>query len=104
MRLTIIPFDKFVAVDGDASKRPLDLSLCNIPSNIHALQWYETKGWIEFNDDNDPFTPRQSNEQITELPVWAISCVDVWNSWLPPVIEEPTVQENTTISEVPTGA
>jgi hypothetical protein len=91
MRLTIIPIDSFVAVDGNSSRKPLDLSSCNIPSNIHALQWYETKGWVEFNDDNDPFTPRQPNEQITELPTWATACVEVWNSWTSPQIISPDV-------------
>ena len=38
MRLSIIPSDKAVYVDG-ASQLGLDLPF--IPTNIHALQWYE---------------------------------------------------------------
>lgn len=92
MKLTIIPDDSYVAVDGDNSHVPLNLSACNIPDEIHALQWFETKGWIEFDDPVDPFAPKPPNEEITELPAWATACVDVWNVWkpyVPPVLEQP---------------
>lgn len=88
MRITIIPDDSYVAVDGDNTHKPLDLSSCNIPSNVHALQWYSTRGWIEFDDPIDPFAPKPSNEDITTLPEWADACVTVWENWLPP--PEPT--------------
>lgn len=84
MRLTIISSDSFVAVDGDGSHQPLDLSTCGIPADVHALQWYENRGWIEFSDDDDPFTPKPANQDITELPAWANACVAVWNAWTPP--------------------
>ena len=84
MRLTIIPDDSFVAINGDGSHRPLDLSTCYIPSEVHALQWFETKGWIEFDDPIDPFAPKQPNEEITVLPGWALAAVSVWESWSPP--------------------
>ena len=89
MRLTIIPVDGFVSVDNVSKYQPLDLSTCAIPSDIHALQWYDTKGWIEFSDDGDPFTPKPQNELIDELPLWASHCVDVWQAWQPPVVEQP---------------
>ena len=91
MRLTIIPVDGFVCVDNVSKYQPLDLSSCNIPADIHALQWYETKGWIEFSDDGDPFTPKPPNELIESLPAWANYCVNVWNNWTPP--EPPTPHE-----------
>jgi len=72
MRLTIIPIDKTVYVDGNS--RFLDLSSCAIPENIHALQWYETEGEVEFNG-----RPKPQNELITELPAWANACVNKWN-------------------------
>lgn len=87
MRLTIIPEDSFVAVDGDASHQPLDLTQCAIPSDIHALQWYENRGWIEFADSADPFAPKPPNEEIYSLPDWANACVQVWNDWQPPILE-----------------
>lgn len=83
MRLTIIPIDNAVYVDGEC-RIPLDLSGCGIPSDIHALQWYQTRGWVEFSDDGDPFTTKKPNEDIFELPGWATACVQVWNDWIPP--------------------
>jgi hypothetical protein len=73
MRLTIVPVDKTVGVGGFFYSN-LDLSSCGIPDNVHALQWYETEGEIEFNG-----RPKPQNELITELPVWANACVTKWN-------------------------
>ncbi len=86
MLLTIIP------VDGNVTKDKvgyigLDLSSCAIPSNVRALQWQETKGWIEFWD--------KQNEDITELPSWVNCCLAVWtvaNTPVPPL--PPTANEN----------
>jgi hypothetical protein len=73
MKLTIIPSDKSVYIDnvwiGD-----LDLSF--IPLNIHALQWKNNSGWIEFVE-NDDFT-KPPNEVIQELPLWASTAVSLW--------------------------
>ena len=93
MRLTIIPVDGFVNVDGDPKFQPLDLSACGIPADVHALQWYETRGWIEFRDDEDPFTPKPANQDISELPEWATACVQVWEQWAPPAPPEPEVPQ-----------
>lgn len=79
MRLTIIPSDFAVYVDT-VCREPLDLLGCGIPLNVHALQWFETKGWIEFNDDGDPFTPKPPNQIITVLPQWAQNCYQVWQN------------------------
>jgi hypothetical protein len=84
MRLTIIPDDSFVSVNGDNTHQPLDISNCHIPSNVHALQWFDVKGWIEFNDPADPFAQKQPNEMIENLPVWANNCLTAWNGWTPP--------------------
>lgn len=75
MKLTIIPVDGAVYKDG-YSYRNLDLSAA--PSNVHALQWKDTKGWIEFTDNDDGTKPQ--NEVITELPNWADVCLDKWNA------------------------
>jgi len=69
MLLTIIPVDGNVIKDG-VGYLSLNLSSCAIPSNVRALQWRETLGWIEFWD--------KQNEDITELPSWANSCLAVW--------------------------
>jgi hypothetical protein len=89
MKLTIIVEDNTVYVNN--LSRILDLNQCGIPSNVHALQWKETIGWIEFVDNSDGTKPQ--NEPITELPVWANSCVEVWNAWTPPIPVQPTPVE-----------
>jgi hypothetical protein len=72
MKLTIIPEDGAVYKDG-FFYGGLDLSF--VSSNIHALQWKDTAGWIEFKniDGNKP-----SNEIITEIPTWANDCLNKW--------------------------
>lgn len=71
MNLTIIPIDGAVYKDG-YSYSGLDLSA--VPSNVHALQWYETEGEIEFIG-----RPKPQNEIITELPSWATEALNKWN-------------------------
>jgi hypothetical protein len=72
MKLTIIPADNAVYKDN-VSYADLDLSLCGIPENIHALQWQDTFGWIE---DKSALV---QNQDITELPVWATACMAKWD-------------------------
>jgi hypothetical protein len=88
MRLTIIPIDNAVYLNG-ICRAPLDLTPCNIPENVHALQWYETEGEIEFTGK-----PKPPNEEITVLPEWALACVGVYEAWTPP---EPPPQPTTGI-------
>ena len=71
MKLTIIVPDNAVYKDG-LSFSNLDLSQCGIPELTHALQWNEIEGHIEYRNAVKP------NEQITELPQWALNCLDVW--------------------------
>lgn len=95
MKLTIIVDDNAVYVDGVMKAQvplPLDLVPCGIPSDVHALQWKETYGWIEFNDTPDGTKP--VNEPITVLPAWANSCVDVWNAWTPYIPPPPSPAAN----------
>ena len=72
MRLTIIVVDGAVGKDGVFYDR-LDLTSCQIPNNIWALQWDGASGHIEFD------TPIP-NEDITSLPVWATACLSVWEA------------------------
>lgn len=90
MRLTIIPSDGSVGENG-VFYNGLDLSSCNIPGDIHALQWQDTAGWIEYN------SPLAQNQPITELPAWANCCMVKWteaNTPKPP--EPPTAEQNKT--------
>ena len=83
-RITIIVEDGFVSVDGASKTQPHDFSSCGIPAEVHAMQWYNDRGWVEFRDDGDPFTPKPANQEITELPTWANACVAVHDAWTPP--------------------
>lgn len=76
MKLTIIPIDGLVNVDYKFFTE-LNLSQCQIPANIHALQWYGTDGEVEFVENADRTKPQ--NEAISELPAWATACFEVWS-------------------------
>lgn len=87
MRLTIIVVDGSVGEDG-FFYNGLDLSSCNIPSDVHALQWFDTYGWIEFKDP-------VPNQDITELPAWANCCMAKWTEAnTPPPPTPPTAEQN----------
>ena len=88
MKLTIVPTDGSVGEDG-VFYNGLDLSSCNIPADIHALQWQDTAGWIEYN------SPLIENQPITELPAWTNCCMAKWteaNTPVPP--QPPTAEQN----------
>jgi len=92
MKLTIIPVDGSVR-KGNTSYIGLDLSSCGIPADVHALQWEDTAGWIEYN------SPLVENQPITELPTWANCCMTKWteaNTPVPP--QPPTALENKSIA------
>lgn len=50
-RVTIVPADSLVIVDG----RGLDVSL-TLPGHVHAIQWDGRTGWVE-HSDGTPNTP-----------------------------------------------
>jgi hypothetical protein len=84
MKLTIIPSDEAVYEDGLCY---LNLVWEGTPVNVHALQWQDVAGWIEYDD--------QPNEDITVLPEWAYNAMAAWtvaNTPIPP--EPPTAAEN----------
>jgi len=69
MKLTIIKDDGAVYKD---SVSYANLSLPTIPNNVHALQWNNSTGHIEFVDNI------KANEAITELPSWANDALTAW--------------------------
>jgi len=90
MKLTILPTTGTVNKDGTAYIG-LDLTSCNISEDVHALQWQDVAGWIEYN------SPLVENQPITELPAWANCCVAKWNEANNPPIPDPvppTAEEN----------
>jgi hypothetical protein len=78
MRLTFISGDRAVYING-VSYSDIDLSSCGIPSDVHALQWYDTYGEIELKRSfvNGRMF-QEENQVITELPVWINLCVTKW--------------------------
>lgn len=84
MRLTIIPSDGAVYENGVCYSH---LTWEGTPANIHALQWQDVAGWIEFNDG----TP---NEEIDVLPQWALNAEAAWDAAAnPPPPPAPTPEE-----------
>ena len=80
MKLTIIPSDRAVYED--------ELCYSNLiwegtPVNVHALQWQDVAGWIEYVD--------QPNENITVLPEWADNAMAAWTVANTPVPPPPPV-------------
>lgn len=73
MRLSIISSDAAVYVDG-ISYAGLDLSC---PTNVHALQWANGSGWIEFKNESEFRKPQ--NENIDVLPDWALAAKAKWD-------------------------
>lgn len=61
MRVTIVPFDGYVSVDG-AGCDGVDLS--TLAPDIHAIQWYDTDGEIERVDSRGRIV---QNEVITDF-------------------------------------
>ena len=86
MRLTIIPSDGAVYENGVSY---IGLSWEGTPANVHALQWDNGTGWIEFNDGSP-------NEDITVLPLWAGNAELAWNAANepPPPPGPPTAEDN----------
>ena len=74
MRVTIIPADGAVNVDGKGFGG-LDLSFMD--ASVHAVQWYETHGEIEVKD---PVTGRMiENRVITSIDAFQ-PAIDVWQA------------------------
>ena len=77
MKLTIIPIDGAVYKNGLCYS---SLIWEGTPDNVHALQWFNDKGWIEFIDENPYDNIKPANQNITELPQWALNAIEAWNN------------------------
>lgn len=88
MKLTIIPSDGAV-YENDICYS--NLTWQGTPPNVHALQWLDVSGSIEFNDGSP-------NENITVLPQWADNAMNAWtvaNTPVPPPDPiPPTAEQN----------
>jgi hypothetical protein len=63
MRVTIIPEDRWIRRDDDAANLP-EWSFDD--ANIHAIQWYDTEGEIEYDGQ-----PKPPNEVFTDSSILA---------------------------------
>jgi hypothetical protein len=70
MRLTVIPSGGLVSKDSLAFD---ELVWDGTPLDVHALQWYDSVGWIEYTASSKP------NEEITALPNWANNALAAWS-------------------------
>lgn len=66
-RLVIIRADGFVSING----RGLVVDLSDLPTELHAVQWYGTAGHIERNG--------AANEPITSLGDF-VTCIERWQA------------------------
>ena len=78
MRVTIVPPDGVVIIDGVA-RNLIDLSFM---SGIHAVQWYGT--WGDVERVNADF--QHTNERIESLAPYQ-AAIDGWNNWVAPAPE-----------------
>jgi hypothetical protein len=90
MRLTVVPSDKMVYVN-EVGSGPLEWS--GTPVDIHALQWFDTEGWIEYVGD-------VSNQTITELPGWAMNAYQAWAVKNAPKPPSPTSAEHNKLEAI----
>jgi hypothetical protein len=76
MKLTIIPSDNMVYVDGTAL--PVDCASVadsQAPAaEVHAVQWNGTAGWIEYAGDDRP--PNRTIAEITQFQ----PLIDAWTN------------------------
>ena len=76
MRVTIIRKDGFISVDG-IGFGGLDLSF--LPSNLHAVQWYETVGEVETYEPHPYKVVMAPSQQIDTLGEYQ-QCLALWNT------------------------
>jgi hypothetical protein len=74
-KLTIIPEDGLVSIDGQGYT---ELSIVDVPEDIHALQWYGKGGEIEYIADD--YGETKPNIRIDKLPKWTEKSVSVWET------------------------
>lgn len=85
MRLTIIPEDKVIIINNQTLFN-IKQDLSWIPDGIHAIQWYDDHGEIEYDDVKTP------NEKIKELGIFEQAITD-YNNELKRLEEEKIRQQ-----------
>ena len=92
MRVTIIPTDGYVSVDGEGFDK-LDLS--SISANVHAIQWFDTEGEVEIKDSRGRITQNQPIDSIAPYQ----AAIDAWQiAKDEAILQEATLQEASQIA------
>jgi hypothetical protein len=68
MRFTYVKDDKLVGIDGDF----LEIDNSNFDQEVHAIQWYDTYGEIEFTNY------QERNNEIFEDISYIQPLIDLW--------------------------
>lgn len=84
-RMTIIKNDNMVGVDG----KFFLIDCSSLPSNFHALQWYENKSYGEIEWDGKP---KPENTPITTIEDYQ-SYLDLWNEKYAEYLDINTITE-----------
>lgn len=86
--VTVVPSDRLIVVDGVALRFDFPA-----PENMHALQWHEGSGHIEWTDDiNHPLTPADYAEDVAPF-------VALWEAEKARLDEEAAAAEAARIAE-----
>jgi hypothetical protein len=76
MRVTVIPEDGFVAVDNEGYS---GLELSFVPQEVHALQWYDIEGEIEYQDARGRATRNEAITSLSQFEYWD-QCHAAWRA------------------------
>ena len=94
MRVTIIPADRVVGIDG-AFRGPLDFSLAD---EIHAVQWFGAAGEVEYRPTLlEGRMVKPPNATITDLAPFQ-AALDAWAAAAPPPPPPPPPPPVSTLS------
>jgi len=97
MKLTIVIEDKVIVKDGSGinfSNNLNDYITSSIPSDIHALQWKENTGEIEYVEHG------RANETISVLPDWANECLTLHSTTITQLENELAELANTSNTDI----
>lgn len=78
MKLTIVPDDRLVGIDS-IFYYDIQQDLSWIPSNVHAVHWYDTWGEVEYRDHGPGNENGTGVEKILELGMWSQAQIDFDN-------------------------
>ena len=86
--VTVVPSDRLIIVDGT----PLQFGF-TAPANLHAVQWHEGRGEMEWTDDiNHPLTPADYAEDVAPF-------VALWEAEKARIEEEAAAAEAARLAE-----